>query len=281
MADVERLRYVLPGITPDAAGELCPHCLDTGVVVEEVDGVRRARPCDCRAPAMRGRRLAAMGIPRRYAACTLENFDPRNRGFDVGRAHQLAKGFVAAYPAVNAGVLFMGPVGVGKTHLAVGVLQALAEQKGVAGRWCDFGEVLADIRRRYAHGAFNEYELLEPLITAEVLLVDDLGSMKIRDWTLDVLSYVLNQRYVKQRLLLATTNYADARAPAAGAAGPSEKPAYIDTSYLEDLSRAEETLAERIGDRLRSRLREMCTTVVVTGTDFRAETHDERMKTGF
>ncbi len=248
MRDDDRLNFTLPNVEFDDA-EVCPKCLDTGVVVEEADGVRRARPCDCRRQEERTRRETAVGIPARYRECSLDNFRFFQGLTDVSAAaaHRLARSFADNYPAVDAGLLLMGPVGVGKTHLATGIIKYLSHEKGVRCHWCDFAELLAEVKKRYAGSSFDEYAVLAPLLDAEVLLIDDLGSMRIRDWTLDILSYVINQRYVRQRLIVATTN------------------------YLDEPGGADESLTDRIGPRLRSRLLEMCKTVLIAGQDFRAE----------
>jgi DNA replication protein DnaC len=254
----DRLEFKLPDVEFDDDAEVCPKCLGAGVVVVEEDGVKRGRVCECQAARAAQRQLAAAGIPPRYRDCALDNFNTL-AGFtheSIIRAKRLAERFVDNYPAVDAGLLFMGPVGVGKTHLAAGIVRALAERKGVDCRWCDFSDLLAEVKKRYAGSWFDEYAILEPLVAAELLLIDDLGSMKIRDWTLDFLSYVINQRYVNRRILIATTNYLDE--------APKEE-------VLGEFARRDETLAERIGDRLRSRLLEMCKTVSLEGKDFRKE----------
>jgi DNA replication protein DnaC len=257
MVEDDRLEFKLPNFELDDDAGVCPKCLGAGVVVEDEDGVPRARACDCRRTDGTTRRLAALGIPSRYKNCSLDNFGIIE-GFthpSVVRAYRQARSYVDNYPAVDAGLLFMGPVGVGKTHLAAGIIQELIFKKGANCRWCDFSDLLAEVKKRYAGSTFDEYAVLEPLVAAEILLVDDLGSMKIRDWTLDILSYVINQRYVNKRLVIATTNFLDEPADAGETLG--------------EFTRAEETLADRIGPRLRSRLHEICKTVLMKGKDYR------------
>jgi DNA replication protein DnaC len=260
----DRLEFKLPDVEFDDDAKVCPKCLGTGVVVEKEDGVSRARVCDCQRRTATRRRLEAAGIPARYRECGLANFDvvPGFTRESVTRAKRLAESFVENYPDVDAGLLLMGPVGVGKTHLVAGIVKKLTLEKNARCRWCDFSDLLTEVKKRYAGSAFDEYAVLDPLVAAEVLIIDDLGSMKIRDWTLDLLSYVINQRYVNRRLLIATTNYLDEP--------PKEE-------ALGEFARRDETLAERIGDRLRSRLLEMCKTVHVTGDDFRKKVHQDSL----
>lgn len=270
--DNDRMRFGMPDLEFDPDLKVCPHCLGTGVVVEEADGERWMRRCECREPRARERALGAAGIPNRYRDYRLHTFKHEIPTLD--RAYQAAKKFAADYPSVTRGLLFMGQPGLGKTHLAVGILQLLAAGRGAGCRFCDFSDLLAALRTRYALNTFDDYALVKPLLDCDVLLIDDLGSMKIRDWTLDVLSYVINQRYVTRKVLIATTNFQDPE-PAAAANEPyaelvtSNPDAYKASPPSAANMRADESLAERIGARLRSRLYEMCEVIRLEGDDYR------------
>ena len=85
-------------------------------------------------------------------------------------------------------------------------------------------------------------------------MLDDLGAWKMTDWMNDTLFYILNSRYMAQRPTIITTNYQDVTREAALAA---------------DHLRRREFLVERIGQRLRSRLMEMCLVVRMHGADHR------------
>ena len=274
--DDERARFGMPDLEFDPDLKVCPHCLGTGVVVEEADGERWMRRCECRESRERERALGAAGIPVRYRDYRLHTFKHEKPTLD--RAYQAAKKFAADYPTVAKGLLFMGFPGLGKTHLAVGVLQLLAAGQGASCRFCDFSELLSALRTRYAFNSFDDYTLVKPLLDCDVLLIDDLGAMKIRDWTLDVLSYVVNQRYVTNKILIATTNFLDPESAAGAPAKYSELVTSNPESYGRTApapiptpmgNRTEETLAERVGSRLRSRLFEMCDVVKIEGDDYR------------
>jgi DNA replication protein DnaC len=151
------------------------------------------------------------------------------------------------------GLLFMGPCGVGKTHLAVAILRALLE-KGVECLFCDFRELLKTIQDSYNPVVqTTEMQVLAPVLDTEVLLLDDLGASKPSAWVLDTVGHILNTRYNGKRVTLITTNYLDAPA----ARGPSSSLARDDS------------LTDRIGERMRSRLHEMCRTVELRAPDFR------------
>jgi DNA replication protein DnaC len=156
----------------------------------------------------------------------------------------------------------MGPSGVGKTHLAVAALKELI-RRGHNGLFCDYRELLKEIQASYNPASEStEMSVLEPVRTAEILVLDDLGASKPSAWVLDIIGLVLNARYNEKRMTILTTNY------------------FEETATPEPVPRLpggqrvvvkEDTLADRIGARMRSRLYEMCRTVEVHAPDFRRE----------
>ena len=166
------------------------------------------------------RRLAAAHIPERYRHYTLDGYETAFRGADasLGRAHMTARKFVEAYPVDTAGkgLLFTGSIGVGKTHLAVGVLRRLVQERGVKGLFCDYRELLKSIQNSYnPQVQTTELELLKPVFAAEVLVLDDLGAQKPNEWVWDTVALILNTRYNDRQTTIITTNYADLPAGAA------------------------------------------------------------------
>ena len=150
------------------------------------------------------------------------------------------------YPAIDRGLLLMGPCGVGKTHLATSIIRGLVK-RGVPCLFYEFGALLKEIQESYnAIAQTSEMKVLAPVYEVEVLVLDELGASKPTDWVRDTMMRIINSRYNDRKLTLFTTNYMD------------ERPAQTD-----------ETLEDRIGIRLRSRLYEMCRTVSIDGEDYR------------
>ena len=240
----------------------CPICNGVGLVrVVSEGGLWVSRACECQETDREERRLAAARIPERYRHYTLDGYETAFRGADpsLSRAHLTARKFVDAYPVDTAGkgLLFTGSIGVGKTHLAVGVLRRLMQESGVNGLFCDYRELLKNIQNSYnSQVNTTELELLKPVFAAEVLVLDDLGAQKPNEWVWDTVALILNTRYNDKQTTIITTNYPDL--PAGGGA----------QSDVERAAR-EQTLGDRIGDRMRSRLAEMCVKVEMTGEDFR------------
>lgn len=223
-------------------------------------GGRAVEACECQAAQRAGRLLRRAGIPARYEHCSLESFEASFPGADrsLAAAHVMARRFVDGYPATTGGrgMLLTGSIGVGKTHLAVGILQALIAEKGVHGLFCDYRELLKEIQHSYnPQVATTEMEILGPVFDAEVLVMDELGAAKPTDWVWDTVALVLNSRYNDKKTTIITTNYPDL-APGAGTTAAAR-------------AAREESLGDRIGERMRSRLAEMCVVVEMRGEDFR------------
>jgi len=229
-------------------------------VVRRADGGTAAEPCECRLETRVAALMERARIPRRYQHCSFDSYETRFPGADgsLGAAHLMARRFVDGYPVTTEGrgLLLTGSIGVGKTHLAVGILQALIAEKGVRGMFCDYRELLKEIQHSYnPQVATTELDILRPVFEAEVLVLDELGASKPTEWVWDTVAHILNTRYNDKRTTIITTNYADA-APGGAATGARA-------------AAREETLGDRIGERMRSRLTEMCVTVRMSGADFR------------
>jgi DNA replication protein DnaC len=222
------------------------------------------------------RALEAARIPPRFRNCSFHNYYPKPGNDSQYFAHSLASRLVDEYPAVDAGLLFMGPVGVGKTHLAVAILKDLIEKKGVSCLFYESGALLKAIQDSYNPvSQTSEMRVLAPVYQAEVLVLDELGSSVPTNWVRDTLYQIINTRYNNNRLTIFTTNYLDEPRP-----GPElQSESMLSRSRKLSAERIQEmtTLEERIGTPLRSRLYEMCKKVMIEGEDFRKRLDQRRL----
>ena len=86
---------------------------------------------------------------------------------------------------------------------------------------------------------------------ADVLVLDELGATVPTDWVRDTMYQIINKRYNDKKLTIFTTNYFD-----------------------EVRGEQKDLLESRIAYKLRSRLFEMCTNVVINGEDYRRRRPD-------
>ena len=232
---------------------ICPKCQGTGWSRVGAQGVVR---CECFKESRQDRLFAGAKIPKRYEHCELNNFDNmRSPNSSVEKAGIAARKFVQEYPMPQPfGLLFMGPAGIGKTHLAAGIIKELMRSKSVQCLFVTFPELLKEIQNSYNPiSQASELSLLEPVLETEVLVLDELGAQNPSAWVRDTVAYVLNFRYNENKVTIVTTNYVD-RDEQEGV-----KPGMTDT------------LSQRIGERIRSRLFEMCKTIKMDGIDYRKE----------
>ena len=214
--------------------DVCSKCSGTGWVLVVEDGTELVKRCECAEAERRRRLLAEARIPARYRHCTLAGFeiwDEANGTLE--RSRTLVQEFVDLYPEVERGLLLMGPVGSGKPHLAVAALTSLILDKGVRGRFADFTSLVLEIQMTFG-GSGSSRDILAPLISTELLVLDELGAGKATQWVMDLLYYLVNTRYLEKRFTIFTTNFTDI---------PKE---------------SEESLGDRVSARIRSRLFEMC-----------------------
>jgi len=233
-----------------------------------------AVPCDCTSGDRTDRALAKARVPGRYRHCDFENFETDNEIETAARDQQTAwnrslsqaklivQRFAAEFPVGSEhGLLLMGPCGVGKTHLAVAALKEIV-LRGHSGLFYDYRELLKQIQDSYnAESQSTEMSVLEPVLKTEILVLDDLGSSKPSLWALETVGHILNTRYNDRRVTVLTTNFLDAEASPA----PMPRVAGMRAPAIDD------SLTERVGQRIRSRLYEMCRTVEISSPDYRKE----------
>src|SRR5262245_44897894 len=160
----------------------CPLCDDTGWKPLEENGVRRVVRCDCWRDHVGRQHLELAKIPKRYQHCTLTNFVVYNESLE--RAVEKSRRLAAQFPPADRRGLFLeGQPGVGKTHLAAAVLKQVIQTTGLAGLFFDTRELLRLIRSTYDPNIrTTEIEVLRPVMTTDLLVLDDLGAEKPSEW---------------------------------------------------------------------------------------------------
>jgi len=234
----------------------CATCGGTGWKDVISGSERRVTRCDCFLSTQAKHLLVASEIPARYADCEVSNYQA-GASEGIGTAKIKIETWTAQYPLDRSGLLLIGPSGVGKTHLSVAALKRLTE-KGVHCLFCDYRELLKKIQNSYNPSVqTTELDLLRPIFETEVVLLDDLGAVKPSEWVWDTVSLILNARYNEKLTTIITSNFLD---------GPSAAAERMDGPRR---AAREETLGDRIGERMRSRLFEMCRLLLVNGKDYR------------
>lgn len=218
----------------------CPFelCDGSGFLLDEATDT--AYDCRCRAQRIalaKARSLSAV-IPRRYRGAAFDRPPVTDIDPPVVSATRRFADNIDAHLDAGRGLWFMGPVGTGKTTLAMLVSKA-ALNAGRSVAIYSLPRLLNEIRETH-RAERSHLRLLDRLTSVDLLHIDDVGAERTNEWVLEELYSIVNARYEDERSIVITTNILD-----------------------------REALCEQISDRTVSRLTEMCDELPLLGADRR------------
>lgn len=244
-------RVVLVPVGQVLKARRCAHCDRTCALCDGVGytfsrdelGYEQAKPCTCQSTERRIDLLNRAQLPARYSDASFPSFRAGHSP-SLKAAQSLAFRFVKEYREGDRGLLFWGPPGSGKTHLIVAMLRYLSVNRGVAVRYIEFVHLLSQLKARFNDPAAKG-DPLEDLVRIPVLAIDELGKNRGTDWEMGVLDELISKRYNANRTTLCATNLSPLQAE------------------------GRDSLPERVGERIASRLNEMCWVQQVEAPDYR------------
>jgi DNA replication protein DnaC len=202
---------VLRRVTPDELAT-CPvgECDGSTWVLDEATG--EARPCRCREQRVRKAVSGGVGtgIGRRFLEVSFDREPIVSLDPIVLRQVRAFIRSIEDHLEAGRGLWFDGPVGTGKTSLAILVAKA-AKDAGRTYAVYPVPRLLAEIKRTFDRDASDTYlGFFRRLCTVDVLVLDDLGAEKQTEWVLEQLYSIVNERWQDRRSIVVTTNIPDA-----------------------------------------------------------------------
>jgi len=227
---------------------VCKKCNGTGWIIERKGDTEIAVSCDCKLENIEIIKGEKANIPSRFIATNLKYaFKPRKDNYSQIMAKQVSEKFVKDYPAVEKGILFQGSVGLGKTSLLCGIGTELIKRNFEVYYidWNDLTRIMGSGEDASSRDYGKITQLIYKLTKIGLLLFDEFGASKISPWVYDNIYYLINKRYNNNLITLFATNFFDT------------------------VSDNSDSLTDRIGNRIRSRLYEMTRVVKIEGSDYR------------
>ena len=251
----------------------CITCKNAGFIIEK-DSFQRdvAIVCpDCEQIKQRVQLYNNARIPRRYLN---SRFNHKDRDIENELVFDLIGSILRLLPQRLSnqnlvqkdsedlkGMVLMGPPGTGKTHLMTGFAYQCTITHGISCIFQSFAELLSELRQGYSDGK-SDMEIIEPHLGADILIIDDMGKGRNSDWELSILDMLISERYNRNQIIMVSTNFTESEENTLREKIRNKEKTETDHFIAE-------TISGRVGERIHSRLKEMCYFENLLGKDRR------------
>lgn len=184
----------------------CKKCSDSGFVGTAM--------CSCFREMLVKENIKSSGIGRLIERQSFENFSLTGYDSDVRDLMEknlsAAKEYAESFGGEGKNLLLIGPTGTGKTHLSTAIAKVLIE-KGVEVIYDSAQNIVSAFEKDKFKSGYGAYEPEgTKYLECELLILDDLGTEFISQFTVSCLYNLLNTRMNKGLATIISTNLSPA-----------------------------------------------------------------------
>ena len=179
--DLCKIHGVEKRFIPSRCDDLCPECWK----IERNEELRKEKVADAH---------YFLSLPKRLKGMSFDNYRPANS--KAAEALEICKKFAAD---MKGGLILIGSVGTGKTHLAVAICNAFCDA-GKRAKLVTIPEIIRAVRStwgnraEYSNGETEE-DVIEKYSVIPLLVIDEIGSQYGTDGERIIISEIINNRY--------------------------------------------------------------------------------------
>lgn len=181
----------------------CPRCRWEAINTGEKSSPEHREAVETAAADALNRRLFATGIQPRFRHATFDTYQVGSVADPKYKARAACLEYAEQFERNSRegrGLLLLGNVGTGKTHLAGAIAQFVVREHESWAVVTTAAEICRVMRGSYSKGAgYTEADVLEELASSDLLVIDEIGVQSGTDYAPGVLSDVIDRRY--QRML--------------------------------------------------------------------------------
>ena len=158
-------------------------------------------PCRCQKGKAEPNWAERAGIPKHYRGWRLDRWEPEQNAM----ALELAWVYATAWPP-KPFLVFTGPVGTGKTALAVAIMYEMWGRHHVRSQFWGVTDLLGVLREAVSAGTEALTGVVSSLRKYPFLVLDDLGAERHTDFGGEQLYALINNRYAGEMPTVITSN---------------------------------------------------------------------------